>query len=301
VLAEPPVKEGVGTLAGLGQRQEHVVPRAVHRHHGRLTAEAARPPGDLADIKHGVGIVAQGRVQAREIGPAGAEYQRRHADVQAAVQPGMPAPDRIEPAERHRTACKRLQVQVEVPFAGAADVQRRPVHPRLRLKLAQRPRLREQAQRLGHGPAQHRLALKVEPRTVQHKARDGRDPPSRSPAVEPQRSDQAARGVGNEEYGQFGMSLGDDGERALKLIVAEREIRHVMRRLAPAPRPARLAQVEGVERQPPFGEEVGQCRLEEVIGEAVHVQDGPTHGLTRPGLAPHKHGSDLPFPVGVGA
>src|SRR6266567_1014247 len=101
------------------------------------------------------------------------------------MQPGVSAPYRVEPAEHHGKSRERLQVQVEVPFAGAADVQRRPVYPRLRLKLAQRLRLREQAKRLGHWPAQDRLALKVEPRAVQHKARDGRDPVGRSPTVKP--------------------------------------------------------------------------------------------------------------------
>jgi hypothetical protein len=59
--------------------------------------------------------------------------------------------------------------------------------------------------------------------------------------------------------------------------------------------------VERVERQPALGEEIGQRRLEEVVGEPVHVQHGAPHGLAVPGLAPHQHGVDFPLAVGVGA
>ena len=40
--------------------------------------------------------------------------------------------------------------------------------------------------------------------------------------------------------------------------------------------PAVLAQVEGVEVDAPLDVVVGQVRLEEVVGVAVHVEDGAT-------------------------
>jgi hypothetical protein len=136
------------------------------------------------------------------------------------VQPSVTAPNRVEPAERHWKACQWLQSQIEVPFAGAAGMQSRSIHSRRHLQLAEWLRLRQQAQCLCQGSAVDRLALKIEPRTVQDQSPDGRDPSGRSPAIQPQRHDQAAGGVGDKDYGQLGMSAGDDRERALKFIVA---------------------------------------------------------------------------------
>src|SRR6185437_5471840 len=96
----------------------------LDRHDGGLAAEAAGPAGDLLDVQNVVGVVAEGRVDSREVGPAGAEYQRGDADVQAALQSRVPATHRVEPADRHGEARKRLQGDVEVPLPGAADVQR---------------------------------------------------------------------------------------------------------------------------------------------------------------------------------
>src|ERR1700722_14759822 len=65
VLDQPAVEDLVRVLAYLGQRQEDVVPRALDRHDRGLAAEAAGPAGDLRDVEHEVGALAQFRVTAR--------------------------------------------------------------------------------------------------------------------------------------------------------------------------------------------------------------------------------------------
>ena len=94
---------------------------------------------------------------------------------------------------------------------------------------------------------------------------------------------------------------GHDRQCAVEFFIAQREVRDVVRGLAGAPRPARFAQVESVEGQTLRGEEVGECRLEEVVREAVHVQDGGARRLFRAGLAPHQHRGDRALSVRVGA
>ena len=46
-----------------------------------------------------------------------AQHQGRDADVEAAVQPGVPAAYGVEPADGDREPVQRLQVEVEVPLA----------------------------------------------------------------------------------------------------------------------------------------------------------------------------------------
>jgi hypothetical protein len=86
---------------------------------------------------------------------------------------------------------------------------------------------------------------------------------------------------------------------ALELDVVVREVGDVVGRLALAPRPAALAQVERVEGEPAVGEEVGHRGLEEVVAEAVHVEDGPARRLRLGPGASHERGEDLALPVRV--
>jgi hypothetical protein len=89
-----------------------------------------------------------------------------------------------------------------------------------------------------------------------------------------------------------------DGQRATQLgVVVEGKVGDVMRRLAGTARAPTLAQVEGEEREPTVGEEVGEGGLEEVVGEPVHVEDGAVGLLRR--LATHERSDDPALPVGI--
>jgi len=273
---------------------------ALDRLHRGGAAQAAGPPCDLGDVKDKVGAVAERRVLAREVGPVRAQDQRGNADVQAAVEPGVPAAHCVEPAEGHREPGQRLQAEVKVPFPGAADVQGQPVHARRPLELPVGERPAQYAQGLGEGPALDGRALQVEPRAVQHQGGDGRDPPLGSPAVQPQRDDEAAGGVRGDDHGPAGMGAGDDRERPLKLFVVQGEVRHVVRGLARPSCPAAFAQVQTVERQAVPGKGIGQLGLEEIVGEAVHVEHGALRDLAGGWLAPHQHGGGRALSIRVG-
>jgi hypothetical protein len=274
---------------------------ALDRYHRGGAAQAAGPARDLGDVEYQVGAIADRRVLAGEVRPVRAQDQRGNPDIQAAVQPGVPAADGVEPAERHREPVQRLPGKIEFPFPGAADVQGLPVHARRSLELPVGECPAQYAQGLGERSPLDLRALQVEPRAVQHQAGDGRDPPARAPAVQPQRDDQAAGRVGGDDHGQAGMGIGDDRQRPLELLVVQGEIRHVMRGLARPPGPAALAQVETVERQAVAGEGIGQLGLEEIVGEAVHVEHSAPRDLAVSRLAPHQHGGDRAFAVRVGA
>ena len=98
--------------------------------------------------------------------------------------------------------------------------------------------------------------------------------------------------------GALSVSCADGGQGATELgVVVEREVGDVVRRLAGAARAPALAQVEGEEREPVVGEEVGEGGLEEVVGEPVHVEDGADRVLRR--LATHERADDLALAVGI--
>ena len=106
-----------GPLGG----QEDVVAGALDGDDGGAIAEAARPTGDLPDVENGIGGVDGRAVAASEMRHLRAKDQRRHSDIEAAVQLGVPAPDRTDPAEGDGEAGQRLPVEVVVPLAVAAE------------------------------------------------------------------------------------------------------------------------------------------------------------------------------------
>jgi hypothetical protein len=97
------------------------------------------------------------------------------------------------------------------------------------------------------------------------------------------------------------MFTGHHRQRAVEFLVVQREVRYVVRGLARTSRSARFAHIEGVERQAAFGEEVSECRLEEVVREAVYVKNHAADRLLLAGFAPHQHGRDRAFAIRIGA
>jgi hypothetical protein len=97
------------------------------------------------------------------------------------------------------------------------------------------------------------------------------------------------------------MRFGNDVEREFELFVVEHEVGHVVRGLPWPSRAPAFAQVEGVERVVALGEEVRELGLEEVVGEAVHVQHGAADRLLARRLTPDQHGRRLALAVRIGA
>ena len=117
--------------------------------------------------------------------------------------------------------------------------------------------------------------------------------------VQPQRHDQAARGVPVHQHLR-GRHLVDDIEGTLELGVVAGQIGGEVRRLAVSPRTAAFVQVKGVEREAEGGKVVGQLGVEEVVGEPVHEQHRMSCG--RVGLAAaHQRGEQVALAVGIGA
>ena len=121
---------------------------------GGVVADAPRPPGDLGDVEHGVAPLDQfgiGYLGDTVVGP---QDQVGHTDVEPAVQPRLPAADRVDPAERDGEPAERLPVQVVVELAGVVAVQAAAVTAGRRLaddvQLAQ-PGERHQRSRRGRG------------------------------------------------------------------------------------------------------------------------------------------------------
>jgi len=92
----------------------------------------------------------------------------------------------------------------------------------------------------------------------------------------------------------------DDLQRPVKLVVVRGQVGHVVRGLPRLQGAAAFAQVQGVEHEAPGGEEVGQVRLEEVVGEAVDVQGGAARGFAVGGIAADEDRLDAALSVRVG-
>ena len=98
------------------------------RHDGGAVAHAASPPGDLRDVEHGVAPLD--RVGIKAVGTdlddtvVRPKDQVGYAHVEAAVQSGLPAANRVDPTERDGESAKRLPVEVVVEVAGVVAVQR---------------------------------------------------------------------------------------------------------------------------------------------------------------------------------
>src|SRR5690606_10216768 len=174
------------------------------------------------------------------------------------------------------------------------------------LELVERLGPRHRPDRLGADGAQERRPLQVEPRRVEHQAADPLLPaaPLRGELlvapVRPEREDQSTGRVGREQHPLPGLG-GDDLQRPVELVVVEREVGDVVRGLTTPPGPPTLAQVECIERIAPLGEEVGELPLEEVVTEAVHVEDGAAHPLPRTYRSADQGRLDLALAVGIDA
>ncbi len=274
------------------------------RRDGGVVAHTARPPGDLSDVEDGVpalhrlGIVAG--FGHRVVRP---QDQVGHTDIQPAVQPGVPAPHGVEPADGHREATQRLPLQVVVELAGKVAVQGGAVAALGRFphdaELAQ-PGQRPQRRRGGRGP-QDRRAVQIEERAVEHQAADaqgGRQVPLPQ-SIEPQRHDQPARGVPRHAHLRAVGLGGDDRQGALEFPVVAGQVGGEVRGLAGPPGSTAFVQVQRVIGESAGREPIGGLGVEEVVGVAVHTEDrvpGP------PGRPTADQGRDeVALAVGIGA
>ncbi len=276
----------------------------VDRHDRGAIAETARPLGDLFDVEHRVGGIDGGVVARGEDGPFRPQDQRRHADVEPVVQLSVAAPDRAEPPEPHREPGERLPVEVVLPCPVGADVQARSVGVELLAgegSLARHPAERVDRRRRA-GRAQQRRSLQVEPRAVEDESRHTRARRSAGPAlepVEPQRQDQSARRVRDEEYLSAADLFPDQAQCLVEFRVVELQVRHEVRGLTRTPGAAAFAQVEGEEGVALLGEMLGDVLLEEVVGEPVDVQHRAVPRQV-PGLVADQRGLDVALPVRIG-
>jgi hypothetical protein len=79
--------------------------------------------------------------------------------------------------------------------------------------------------------------------------------------------------VAVDEQGVVPVDLADLANRRVQLGVVLRQVAGEVRRLVREQTPAVLAEIQCVEMPAALDVEVGQVRLEEVVHEAVHVED----------------------------
>ena len=244
---------------------------------GDVAADGGRPAPDLGHLEHDVEVV---HVVAHLLGPAGAagrQHEHRAADVEAALQLGVAASDGAQPAEGHRERVDRLPVGVERPLAVVVGVQAATVVAADGAR--DQPGRLPGADLLDDRRAQtlhQAAALHVEPGGVQHHAREGG-----LSLVGPQRHDQAAGGVGADHDVVVTVALGDPLEGGVEVGEVGAQVGDVVGRLVRPDRTTVLAQVDRVEVVAALGPPLGVVGLEEVVAEAVHVEDGATGGLRR--------------------
>ena len=99
--------------------------------------------------------------------------------------------------------------------------------------------------------------------------------------VQPQRDDQPAGGMAVNEDRCACRFPCNECRRLLQFGVVAGQVGGEVRGLPLAPGPPAFAQVERVERESASGEGVGKFGVEEVVGVAVHREDGATGGRTR--------------------
>ncbi len=214
-------------------------------------------------------------------------------DVEAGVQLGVAAPDRAQPAGVHRSGVHRLPGQVVVPLAavGAVDGHGVEAVDPSGDRLLRPPGAQSLDRHPGGRAAQPRRALHVEPRGVEH------HPGHLGGAalVGPQGEGQAAGRVSGRDHLGVPVTPGDapPGEVELGEVLAE--VADVVGGLVVAQRPAVLAQVDGVERVAALGPPLGVLGVEEVVGEAVHVQHRAAGGPA--GRQRHEGGDHRAFVV----
>ena len=239
---QPAVQFTVGGLARFRDGQEHVVLGVGDRYDGGPVADASGPAGDLLDVQHRVAALDDVGVCHLAHTAIGAQDQVGYADVEAAVQFGVSAPDRVDPAERDGKSADRLPTEVIVEFARIVAVQRRTVaalgdrwahhghlaHPRQR-----------RDRRAGRGGTQERRTLQVQPGTVEYQAADSfaLRQAATAQSVQEQGHDEPAGGVPVHEHvgRRFGI---DDVQRADQLTVVAVQVGGEMRSLALPPRPS---------------------------------------------------------------
>ena len=192
------------------------------------------------------------------------------------------AADGAQPAGVDRVGLERLPVEVVVELALVVTVQGATVEAvhgardePVRLPC---PELVEG--RAGRGVAQPGGALHVEPRGVEeHPHQLGR-----ATLVDPQRQGEATCRVSGRHHAGVAVAFGDPLPGLVELGVVLRQVLHEVGRLVLAQGAAVLAEVERVERVASRGPPLGVLTMEEVVGEAVHVQDGAA-GTLASGLA----------------
>ena len=135
-------------------------------------------------------------------------------------------------------------------------------------------------------------ALEVEPGRVHHRARQL----GGAPVVGPEPDLEAAGGVRRDDDLGVPVALGDPLPGLVDLGVVVAQVGDVVGGLVRTQRAAVLAQVERVEVVAALGPPLGVPGLEEVVGEAVHVQ----HRLGRRagGGTPHQRRDDRALVVG---
>jgi hypothetical protein len=176
VVVQPAVESAVGDPPRLRHRQEDIVFGVWHRNDDAAVADTAGPPCDLGDVKHRVAALQRGRIGVFAHAVIRPQDQVGHSDVESAMQPGLAAPHRVQPAEGDRKAAQRLPLQVVVEFPVVVPVQAgavpalagAPGHP-----FGAQSRQRGDG-RPGHARAQDRGAVQVEERAVEHQARHTR-------------------------------------------------------------------------------------------------------------------------------
>ena len=285
---------GVHPGADGGPRQHDVVHGAVDRDRGDVPADGRGPAPDLLDVEDDV--VGRGGLVGllAEPGARRRQHQDRAGHVQPGVQLGVAAAYGAQPADVDRAGLERLPGQVVVPLAAVLDVQRATVDVAdLARDLAHRPGRAEPFDGdAGGGTAEPGRSLHVEPRRVQHH----RGQLGRASLVRPQRRRQATRRVRRHDDLAVPVALGDAPPGEVDLGEVLVQVGDVVGRLVLAQRPAVLAEVDGVEGVAAVGPPPGVLGVEEVVGEAVHVQHGTSVGPRR--LERHQRGDHGPLAVG---
>jgi len=129
--------------------------------------------------------------------------------------------------------------------------------------------VRERLDRGGADRAVERVLVEVEPGAVEDERVE-----DAGACVGPHRADEAAGRVAEDDQVPVVLLCGDDVHRLVDLGGVLDEVPHEVGGLALAQGASVLAQVEGVEVPAALGEGGGEVGVEEVVDEAVQVEDG---------------------------
>ena len=251
-----------------GQRQ--VVGAAGDLDERDVGAEVRGQPLHVRHVEHRVGG-HQARRARRRPGrtrrtPAAARGRRRPGRGRRAHGPGA-RPERTRRVPGSRPAAStpgRTTTRRRCPRAGRD----RRTGRSCRRRGSGRP-CRRRRSTAGEHRALEPRAAQVQPRAVEHERVDEALAAAR---VGPQGGDQPAHRVAQQD--DLVVLGADDPDRRVDLLRVRAQVGDVVGRAAVADGPAVVAQVERVDVVPVGAEGVGELRVEEVVDETVHVEEG---------------------------